>query len=55
MISPAEYRRRAAVNEPEISQWMWMARHAIRKRRPKAALEAMSAALWLMGATKEPR
>ena len=46
----AEYKRRAEVNATQIASWRWMARHAIRKGQPVRALEAIAAALWLMGA-----
>ena len=43
-------RRRLAVNGAQVDGWLWRARHAIRRREPRRALEAMLSALWLLGA-----
>ena len=49
-----ELRRRLAVNGSQVDGWLWRARHAIRQREPRRALEAMLSALWLLGAEPEP-
>lgn len=36
-------------NRRQIDQWLWIARHSLRKQNVPRACEAMLSAIWLMG------
>jgi hypothetical protein len=41
--------RASEINRRQIDQWLWIARHQLRKRNVRGACEAMLSALWLLG------